>query len=283
VIALSGLVMPEVTTGNSDTKTGRLIVRALGQKANNKNNEHKMKNSLISITAAALGFLAAAGSASSGTLDVYVDPTTWAISSPPNPAAGDAVDGYDIQASHQDQYGVWHYRYYTFGRFGAVNIWNNNNKTQLLWSSGSGGCNNIFYIDRSVATAYVCSTGYNGTGNGTSGEVQYGSSLSNGDFLIGGQFASAGGYEYTSSFSCYQWDNGWSGVNGIMLAGGRGPDGWGFNGVYQLHVITGPTTVWGPTTSGGPRQTIGVPLGSSAYWNEYHYSFAAGWWIVQSP
>jgi len=234
-----------------------------------------MKNRLISISAAALAFLAVAGNTLASTLDVWVDPTTWQIISTSFP-----VNGQDAQASHTDQGGLVHYRYYTFGSFAAVNIWNNNSPGQLLESLD--GCNNIFYIDRSVPLAYLCNTGYNGTGNGTSGEVQYGTSLSNGDFVIGGLF-SAGGYPYTSYFSCYQWDTGWSGVNGIMLAGGRGPDQWGFNGVYQLHVITGPTTVWGPTTSGGPIQTITVQANQSAYWNEYHYSFAAGWWTVQTP
>lgn len=166
-----------------------------------------MQNKLLTISAAALAFLAVAGSTLAATLDVYVDPSTWAIAQPPSGINAWANDC-DTVATHYDQYGNPHYRYYAYGSFNAVNIWNNNNQTQLLWSSGTGGCNNIFYIDRSAGTAYVCSAGYDGSGNGVNGEIRVAAALQNGDFCMGGDFTVAGNYDGTSYFSCYQWSSG---------------------------------------------------------------------------
>jgi len=148
------------------------------------------------------------------------------------------------------------------------------------------GCNNIFYIDRSANTAYECATACGGTGNGVNGVVRHGRALSNGDFVIGGEFTIvADCYDHAEHFTCYQWDNGCSGVNGIEISipPDQNGDVWGFNGVYQLKVVAGPATVYGPTTSGRPIQTIPVDAFHAAYWNEYNYSFAAGWWTVQTP
>jgi len=128
------------------------------------------------------------------------------------------------------------------------------------------------------------SNGYSGgTGNGTAGMIDHAAVLINGDLIIGGHFTSAGGYQGTSYFSCYQWSNGWSGVGGKDISNPPDINGivWGYNTVYQLQVIAGPATVYGPTSSGGFNQTVDVPSGSSAYWNEFHDSFAAGWWSVQ--
>jgi|SRR5436190_3802222 len=229
---------------------------------------------IVGRTVSALLFLAGAANGHALNIEFFVDPNTWEFKGWQGDSDGAVVNFADHQASHQDQYGVWHYRYFAGGHFDNVVIETPPPNPRFLLNLP--GCNNIFYIDRLAQTAYECAKGYNGTGNGTGGEVQFATGLSNGDFVIGGQFGSAGGYEYTSFFSCYQWDSGWSGANGIMLAGNRGPDQWALNTVYQLHVISGPTTVWGPTTSGGPIQTISVPDGYAAFWNEFHYPFADG-------
>jgi hypothetical protein len=105
----------------------------------------KSISKLIALTVAAL-VLVAATRAHALTLIVYVNPTTWAIDT--SGYAGDAnpPNFADTQASHQDQYGYWHYRYYTGGLFDTVVIERSDNHATLQTLS----CNNMFYIDRSV-------------------------------------------------------------------------------------------------------------------------------------
>src|SRR6266496_699033 len=114
-----------------------------------------MKKRLSSISAAALAFLAVADNAHAVTLIVYVNPTTWAIDC--TSFGGDAnwPNFCDKQASHQDQYGNWHYRYYTGGSFDTVVIERSDNHATLQTLSP---CNNLFYIDRSVLSADVWTT-----------------------------------------------------------------------------------------------------------------------------
>ena len=229
--------------------------------------ESKMRGVLV----AGLTVLAIAGRGVAATLDVDVDPTTWEIVGTSYP-----VNGQDQQASHTDSRGNVLYRYYTYGAFAAVNIWNVNDHSAPLESLD--GCNNIFYIDRAAHWGYLCNTGYNGTGNGTSGSIDVAKAFSNGDLYIGGSFPSAGGWGNSANFSCFRWTEGWSGVNGISAS--DAVTGMSFNGVYQLQVyVSGPNPcVRGPLSSGGGPGELCPPFGTPPLWNEWHLDFPSGYW-----
>jgi hypothetical protein len=244
-----------------------------------------MKKKLVCISAAALAFLAATGMAKAMNIEVYINTNTWEVVSVQGDEPGAGLNVLDELASHQDSRGIWHYRYYNAGHFDNVVI--EDYVTDAVITN-LNLCNNIFYIDRSAKTAYQCTQGYypcDGTGNGVNGEVKFGNSLENGDFVIGGRFTSCGNWDGSAYFYCYQWDNGWCGVVGkyISIPPDLNGNFWDWNTFYQLEVVLGPATLYGPTTSGGPNQAIQVLAGQAGYWNEWHDSFANGWWTVQNP
>src|SRR6476646_11785349 len=132
---------------------------------------------LIAISAAVLAFLACIRSTSAETLDIWVNPTTWAFDHVNCPSQGDchddpedgawtnvvsdAVTGYDSGGEPET-------RYYFAGGWTAVNIWNAGNPSQLLQTLS---CNNIFYIKGTQAYALTANENGGDSYNGTSGEV----------------------------------------------------------------------------------------------------------------
>jgi hypothetical protein len=224
--------------------------------------------SISKLIALAFITLVMAISAQATTLIVYVNTNTWDVTS----YGGDGtynVDAY--QATYYDYYNNPHYRYFIAGLFDTVVIESNVSPYPTLQTLTS--CNNIFYIDRSAQTAYYCSNGYNGSGNGVNGEVKCAAGFQTGDLYVGGSFSSAGGYSSTSYFSCYRWSDGWSGVNGVRTDGAV--SGFSYNN-YRLVVAGSFSYVYGPTSSGGGYTSLWSP--NSAYWNEWHYAFPSDYW-----
>ena len=161
-------------------------------------------------------------------------------------------------------------RLWSVGNFDVVNIRNKNDCSIITTLSP---CNNIFYIQGT--TAYACSNGYNGTGNGTGGTISYAAKANNGDLYIGGSFSSAGGWTYSSHFSCFRFNEGWSGVNGVFANGDVTNFSWDQN--YNLVVSGTFSWVSGPLSSGGSIQTLNTPSGT-ARWHDYYKTFPNGWW-----
>jgi len=231
----------------------------------------KSTSKLIALAVTGLGLMAGS-SAHALTLIVYVNNSTWAIEG----FAGDAnaPNFSDTQATFTDQYTNQHHRYYTGGLFDTVVVERSDTHATLVTLSS---CNNIFYIDRSVPYAYVCSTGYNGAGNGVSGgQVIDAAAFQNGDLYIGGEFTSAGGYSSTSYFSCYRWSAGWSGVSGIYTD--NVVTSLSFDGSYRLVVSGDFGYVYGPITSGGGNTSLWSP--NTALWNEWHDAFGDCYWTT---
>jgi hypothetical protein len=219
---------------------------------------------------AVLTLTAVSRSAHAATLDVYVYTNTWAIQSVSGSGAWAATGGIDAVASSLNQYGQTVYRYYTYGYFSAVNIYNESDDSYI---TTLGSCNNIFYIDRVAKAAYTLSNGYNGSGNGVNGEIYKHAAFGNGDFYIGGAFTIAGGYSNASHFSCYRWSSGWSGVNGVRANGAV--DTMYYNG-YDLVIQGAFTTVYGPAYSGGP--IVNISAGNTATWDNWNRDFSAAFW-----
>jgi hypothetical protein len=237
-----------------------------------------MKKKFITLTIAMLALFGVAAKSEARTIIVRVNPSTWAIVE-----IFKETDGVDFlswwnfqdkQVSRQDQYGNWSYRYYTGGFFDHVVIERSDNGAVLA----AFDANNLFYIDRSVPSGYVCATGYNGSGNGTSGEIKTAAALSNGDLVIGGLFSVAGGYGNTTYFSCYRWTEGWSGVNNIFASEAI-TQPFSFNGSYQLIIQFnhGGQYVYGPLSSGGSSGYKYVNGNSQVFGNTYYQSFPNFW------
>ena len=71
---------------------------------------------IVGSTVSAFVFLAGAGKTHALNIEVFVDPNTWIVQD----WQGDSPDAFvvfqDQQASHQDQYGNWHSRFFTGGQ-----------------------------------------------------------------------------------------------------------------------------------------------------------------------
>ena len=232
----------------------------------------------FTMTAVALAFLAATGKAiaAAGTVDIYVNPTTWAFSHvglPGDPCSygNGTVNFANIQATGTIR-GSSVTRYYFVGSFDVVNIRSATTCSPPLQTLS--GCNNMFYIQGTAA--FPCSNGYNGTGNGTTGEITDATVFSNGDLYFFGPFSSAGGWPYSSNLSCYRFAEGWSGVNGFFC-NGQVTQFTGDPADYSLVVSGFFTWVSGPLYSGGPIQTLNTPSGT-ARWHDYYKAFQDGWW-----
>jgi hypothetical protein len=233
-----------------------------------------MKKRLINISAAALAFLACAGNTLAvGTLEVKVDPTTWAFVGYCLPPTG-TPNVENLQVMGTNQYGQTITRYYFAGDFDVVNI-RNANDCSIITSLSP--CHNMFYLQGT--TANKCSNGYNGTGDGTGGIVSFAKAANNGDLYIGGSFSSAGGWAYSSCFSCFRFNEGWSGVNGIFANGQVRGMSWDTSPGTQYTLIVSGDFSWvsGPLYSGGPIQTLNTPFGT-ARWHDYYKTLPQGWW-----
>src|SRR6266536_568888 len=110
-----------------------------------------MKKKLAGISAAALTFLAVAETANAFNIEVWIDPATWEVLGWQGDVGQTVLNFYDKLASHQDQFGNWHYRYFTAGFFDNAVI---EDFYTLQVITNLDFCNNIFYIDRSAKTAY---------------------------------------------------------------------------------------------------------------------------------
>jgi len=205
---------------------------------------------------------------SAQTVDVYVNPTTWAYDHYEGSGnINEDLSPYSVTAL---VYGTYITRKYYCGDFDVVVIRNKDTRAVIQTLSS---CNNIFYTQGT--TAYKLSNGYNGSGNGISGgEIYTWVSFSNGDLYIGGAFTSAGGYSHTQYFSCYRFQEGWSGVNDVEVNGVVESFSWSG---YKLRVDGAFDTVYGPLTSGGAKSSI-TGLFGTAYWNDAFKTFPNSWW-----
>ncbi len=203
------------------------------------------------------------------TLEIYVNPSTWAVSSADAGGGGPPpVYNYSVSSGGAT-------RYYFAGMFDVVNVRNENwNGFSFPIIQTISPCNNICYI--SGTTLYALTVGFNGSGNGVSGPIAVARAFSNGDLYIGGSFTQAGGYNHANRFSCYRFSAGWSGVNEIEVVGGN-VSNFSFVG-YKLKVEGNFTEVHGPTTSGG-RIYGSIPISDGdAYWNEWNQTFPNSYW-----
>jgi hypothetical protein len=205
------------------------------------------------------------------TLEIYVNPTTWAYSSSDVGGGGPpAVENFSVTSGSET-------RYYFAGNFDVVNVRNMNfNGSLYPILQTISPCNNICYI--SGTNVYALTVGFNGSGNGVSGPILVAAKFSNGDLYIGGSFTLAGGNSHANRFSCYRFSSGWSGVNEIEVTGGNVT---GFSFVnYKLKVEGTFNEVHGPTTSGGSVYSGLTGLPSVAYWNEWHQTFPNSYWTA---
>src|SRR6266699_3341521 len=183
----------------------------------------KKQGRFIGISVATLALLAVASNinrARAATLDIWVDPTTWAFVHVDNSVPGDPHDDPEdgswtnvvsFQVTGINGQGRQDTRYYFAGGFTGLNVWNNNVPTQLLQSLA---CNNIFYTHGT--TAYALDV--NGGGfNGTDGEVIGLHALNNGDLILTGNFNYGGNLDHTQHFTCYKFADGWLGDQGIEV------------------------------------------------------------------
>jgi hypothetical protein len=203
---------------------------------------------------------------SAQTVDVYVNPTTWAYDSQGGTGTFDtSLSPYSVTAL---VYGSYITRKYYCGEFDVVVI---RNKDTLAVIQTLSSCNNVFYTQGT--TAYKLSNGYNGSGI-SGGVINTWASFSNGDLYIGGSFTVAGGYSHTQYFSCYRFQEGWSGVNEVEVNG----EVWQFSWPgYKLKVDGDFDTVYGPLTSGGTKSSI-TGLSNVAYWKDAFKTFPNCWW-----
>lgn len=225
---------------------------------------NSMKRILSSLALASFFFASVAARAQ--TVTIYVDPTTWAY----DPASLDDVAQLNVANCQASRY-PYTTRYYFAGYFDALVVrskYSPYSQLQLL------ACNNIFYL--SGTSAYACSTGFNGSGNGVNEEIYVARVSSCGDLYIGGEFGSAGGYSYTSYFSCYRFVEGWNGVNGVFA--NEPVESLSWVSGYKLEVWTSDY-VHGPLSQGGagswPDTGDGV-----AYWHDWYQTFPNGWWTT---
>jgi hypothetical protein len=250
----------------------RAKIDVLAKKKGNVMNITKTLTKIIQIAVLAVAIAAATG-AQAKTIVVTVNPSTWAITDI-YPVTGWHRGTRDQQVTHIDVYWNQYHLYFTYGRFDTVVFESDVDNSELQVLS----CKNIFYIDRSAQTAYACSAGYNGTGNGTDGEILVMKSFKNGDVYIGGEFTSAGGHSDSSYFSCYRWGAGWSGVDGVYVNGrvthmefaGTSPN------PYRLVIWGNFDEVYGPVTSGGSHTSL--PVFGQAYWNDWWREFGDSFW-----
>ncbi|HEX7861105.1 MAG TPA: hypothetical protein VF773_12300 [Verrucomicrobiae bacterium] len=203
------------------------------------------------------------------TLDIYVNATTWAYDrhSVSGSSGAANVVNYAVTGT-VPPYNTSETRYYYAGRFDVVVIRNKDTEAQITSLSS---CNNICYIRGT--SVYTLSNGFNGSGNGVNGTVATAAYTSNGDLYIGGSFSVAGGYSHTQYFSCYRFNEGWSGVNGIELNNTVTQFSW-VN--YKLKVDGTFTTAYGPITQGGAHTSLSAS--STVYWNDYYKTLPNGWW-----
>jgi hypothetical protein len=212
-----------------------------------------------------------ANKAYGGYISIYVNPVTYEIEVTSLDTLTERQRGIDVEIMHYDYYNNPVYRYFTYGLFTGVYVFekdgNNSTLVQTL------ACNNIFYINRSTKTAYALTSGYNGTGDGTSGEIRTIADFANGDLYIGGHFTTAGGYSNTAYFSCYKLSGGWYGVSGVKTDGAV--TGMRFVG-YDLEISGNFNTVYGPAYSGGPHTSLS--RNAVAYWVDWNEAFADCYW-----
>lgn len=206
------------------------------------------------------------------TLDIYVNSTTWAYDRHSISGSGEAnVVNYAVTGT-VPPYNTSETRYYFAGLFDVVVIRNKDTDAAITTLSS---CYSICYIKGT--SVYKLTTGYNGSGNGVDGTIAKAAYASNGDLYIGGDFDLAGGYSHASNFSCYRFNEGWSGVNEVELNGPVTGFSWSS---YKLIVTGSFTAAYGPTTSGGSGYSSLTSLPGSVAWNDFYKTFPNGWWTT---